>query len=589
MGYLSKDIADETTAPAQVSLSGLSNFLVLTGKKSERGNVETKIGLKVMKVRFGDSEGKKEEDKPFVPETQFTVTELNDESRKHTFQGTWQSDRVDDTTFLLCDDITVVAENIRACLLKNSFFRGRFEITIPFVQGAEGIENGDTIVISSLGAGKLYTFTFEQKEEGSSTQVSSLNPDFMQIVGDGRPEDGYNSDLIDEGMGNVNIEADIYTGTGIFLGENDMPAQGASFGRYVATMTKAYFGEPIWFDTNALMNVNKTYSDDFLRNKEGSSTAEGTIGKAWVDAGTINDLRLVVKKNNGISRETFYYSNVLYALTGYARTLDNIDPDNDYVYQYAPKSNKLIRPLSNQPVLPHVKGQTQYFNFIFKDPTHGMADHDNDYRLGIQYDLYTQSGKFIARVSPDKLSVPKGSCYMVNNIRLDIDEVVDRVEAEKGLKVGIVEAALCCGRQTVSRPLEYRIMPECLYRVNDFAFLNPLGGWSSFNFGGEGSVDTKSESNTVYSTLTPGYTISSRVESVFDKEIKETYSVKTLPVGAETAEWLREIAASVAVYELSTGRYVVVDDLDVKYNTTDRLFVLEMKYHYSDTYNGVVK
>lgn len=579
MGYITRKIVKEKAPfPTQVSLSGLSNFLILEGlkDKSTANEIETKIKINKTVFQHPDTEA----GEYIVPETQFTIFEKNDKSQKHTFQGTYEADRVNDTTFLLVkNDSATVAENIRSCLLKNTFFRSRFDISIPLDEETpRQFTNGDTIIIRSLGTGDLYEFTFDDEDDTENNP--QYNSEFVTI--EGNHENSNNDDLIDRGMGNVDIEAEVYTDTGIFLGVDDAPVTTGTLGRHVATMSKAYFGQDIWFDVNALMNVNKTYSDDFLRQGE----KEDNI---WVDAGTINDLRLVMKKHDGASRETFYYSNVQYAVTGYARTLDQVNLDEDYVYSHDSKSKKPIKPLTNQPVLPHIKGQVQYFNFIFKDPDHNDKEPNNDYRLGIRYDLYTQSGKYIESLLPEKMFITKGSCHMVNNILLNIDEVIEEAEAKTGKKVGTVKASLCRNNQVVSQPLEFSIMPECLHDVSNFAFLNSLGGWSSFSFGGESATDTKASANTIYSTQLPGYTVSSRIESVFDKEIKETYSVKTLPVNAEVAEWLREIASSVAVYELATKRYIIVDDFNIKHNTTDRLFTLEMKYHYSDTYNAVIK
>lgn len=599
MGYITRPLVSDKFSPhSQVSLSGLSNFLKLDVERSGGEDKGIEIKITVKKSNFTRPTGNGSDEKYLIPQTRFVITEKKDTSQKHTFQGTYDDSRVSDTVFRLVEnDKAAVAENIRACLLRNSFFRARFDISIPLQKTEKGLANGETIIIKSLGAGELYEFTFEDEKENPL-----YDPDFLKIEGD--PRHSTNHDPIDAGMGNVDIEAEVYTETGIFLGEDDSPLSRDTLGKHVATMSKAYFGQPIWFDVNALMNVNKTYSDDFLRpsklppNAKEEEKEQERIRNIWMNTGTVNDVRLVMKKYNGSSRETFYHSNVLYAVTGYARTLDKIDLDGEYVFEYEAKTKKLIKPLTTQPALPHIKGQVQYFNFLFKDPDHNLKGHENDFRLGIRYDVYTQSGKFMLRVVPEESFVPKGKCFMANNILLDIDKVVVQAEKEYAekmqipeeyVKAGIVKVSLCCNNRQSSYPLEFRILPECLYKVNDFAFLNSLGGWSSFSFGGESITDSKASANTIYSNHIPGHTVSSRIESVFDKEIKETYSVKTLPVDASVAEWLREIASSVAVYELSTRRYIIVDDFNIKHNTTDNLFTFEMKYHYSDTYNAVIK
>jgi len=577
-------IVKENIVPAKVSLSGTSNFLELAASTDglEGTFQKTAFTLEV-KAKFVEKDPTGTNLKlDYIDDAGFTVKEVAGVGQEYAFRGTYKHEFVDDKTFLLVeDDAASTAENIRACLMRNPFFRAKYEISIPMKITSTGIESGNIIEFTSLGAGDIYKFRFErtvetEDEEGNKRKEEEehFNPDFLRR--EGEPDSGHNYDSIDEGMGDVDIEADVYMGTGVFLGMDENPSSYVSAGRQVATMSKAYFGQPVWFDVNALMNVNKTYSDSFLNSES-----------LWTDTGTMNDCRLVVRRNDGTARDTIYYSDIFYAVTGYSRTLDFVDM-MQYVYHPGRGKEDLMKPLTNQPVLNHVKGQTQYFNFIFRDPDHEVKGAP-DYQLGIRYDLYTQSGKFIQAVVPQSLLQDKDKFHMINNARLNIDEVVAQAEQQTGYTVGRVSVALCRGEDTVSTPLEFRILPACLHKVNAFAFLNSLGGWSSFNFGGEKSVTYKSDATTIYRTQTPDYTVSSRIEEVFDKEIKENFTVKTSPVSAEVAEWLKEMSASLAVYELSTKRYVVIDDFDVKHNTTDNLFTLEMKYHYSDTYNAVIK
>ena len=137
--------------------------------------------------------------------------------------------------------------------------------------------------------------------------------------------------------------------------------------------------------------------------------------------------------------------------------------------------------------------------------------------------------------------------------------------------------------------MKYNVVPECLNRTNEFAFLNRLGGWDSFNFGGTWSTEFKTDVSTIYKTLLPDYKISSEIESVFKKEVEEQFVIQSDMVDYETVEWLRELAASKVVYELDTLRYVIVDDLTLKYNDDEDTYQVEMKYHFSDTFNGIIK
>jgi hypothetical protein len=559
MGYFSKSAIANITTPHIVSLAGVSNFLELQCKQDfSHTNTPTAISLRVRNTNYTDAN---------IANTQFTVTELYGKANDHLFRGTLKPDEVNEQTFLLVADPSIVAENIRTCLLKNSFFRSRFNITVPFaaIDANNTMTTGSTIHIQSLGMGDPYRFDI------------SYDSDFLERDGDSTLGD--NNDMIDYGRGNVDIEADVYVDTGIMLGQDDKPQTATSLGKHLATMSKSYFGQPIWFDVNALMNSYKAYSHQFLYASDASP---------WTDAGTMINFRLMLKTFDGKSRNVFYASNVLYALTGYARTLNKVDM-NEYVYAYPSLEERIIKPLTNQPLLPHVQGQSQYFNFIFKDTKRGLGLGNNEYRFGIRYKMYTASGKYIDSINSATHTQQRTTFGMVNTTRLNIDWAIEQTELRHKATVGLVEAYLCRNHDIVSHPLRLSILPSCGHRIHDFAFLNALGGWSSFNFAGDRSVTVRSEANIGYHNQLPRYTISHQIEGVLDKDIKESFSVKTSPITAEVADWLRELTASIAVYELATKRYVVIDDFDIKHNTSDDLFTLEMKYHYSDTYNGSVK
>ncbi|SBW07338.1 hypothetical protein KL86DYS2_13146 [uncultured Dysgonomonas sp.] len=58
-----------------------------------------------------------------------------------------------------------------------------------------------------------------------------------------------------------------------------------------------------------------------------------------------------------------------------------------------------------------------------------------------------------------------------------------------------------------------------------------------------------------------------------------------MPVRREVCNWFKEMSASRMVYELATQRYIIVDEMNIKPNSKDELYRVEMKYHYSDSYN----
>ena len=468
-------------------------------------------------------------------------------------KGTRSLDEVDSTTFHLNADKSITAENIKDCMLKNSSIKSYFEISIPFERDNGNVINGTTLEIRPKTATKASQF-----------KSIEVNPGFIRRKGW-----IYNDAEKDALLGDnasVEIQLDIYKDVkkpyGTELVDNA--------GTYVTTLSKTYFGKPLWFDMNSLWVNQGRYSDAFLGNE-----------KKWTSPDTVTDFRFSAKRYDGANTETFYYSDVLYAITGYGRNLDKTDM-TDYTFDATlpeeGEEKKKIRPLTRQPALTHIKDQTQYFNFILANPQKDEKPDKKD-KLGIIYRFCSQSGIYIGKKEDHIQDI--GLFDTVNTISLDIDSIIEEYP-----RTGIVEVYLSRNGEVKSEPLIFNILPECLYKVNDFAFLNSLGGWSSFNFGGTKQTDFKSDTTSIYRTQTPGFTRSSRIEEVFNKQVTEQFVVQTLPISAEVADWLKEMSASVAVYELSTKRYVIIDELNIKHNTKDDLFTLQMKYHYSDSYNG---
>ncbi len=96
--------------------------------------------------------------------------------------------------------------------------------------------------------------------------------------------------------------------------------------------------------------------------------------------------------------------------------------------------------------------------------------------------------------------------------------------------------------------------------------MNRLGGWDSFNFNGRWNNEFKIDDNdTIYKTLLPDFKASDELQSVYKKTVEEVFTVQSSAISYETVEWLRELAASKAVYELSSKKYVIVTDLKLKY------------------------
>lgn len=520
--------------------------------------------------------------------TEFTIIE-NKTNQRHTFKATNNVDNVNKNTFYIGPlNLTKpwkkyqIAESMRNALLANEFLGDKFEITIPPVSDGENLAKGSIINIKAKGYGEEYSFSMSVKyiEEATDddNKISRKNYFEKNYFTLPQPEDtiSYSDDSISSGYITTELQIELYRDTGVFLGKDDKPNE-KNMGTYINRLSKAYCGNPIWFNINILNNNMPT--SKFLVAKETNEEYN------WFDTDTIRDFRFTASRftNSKEKHENsvFYYSNVFYTITGYDRTLAE---NNLSRYVYNTKDNNIIKPLTAQPELTHIKGQAQYFNFIFADPDRDNDLGKNEYKIGLKYKIYTSSNRFITEVTSQEQE--RTAFNMVNTVRLNIDQIIAGYKNAAFIEVSLYRSDKA---STISEPIRFRILPDCLYKVNDFAFLNRLGGWSSFNFSGNEQTDFQSKATTYYQTHTPDKNINSEIESVFDKSIEERFTVQTMPVTREVCEWLKELSASKAVYELKTGRYIVIDELNIKPNEKDELFRLDMKYHYSDSYNAVIE
>lgn len=544
MGFYTNENIADVVENKKITLAHNPNFVIFKNKNSTK--VPVAINLTVVATYAGGDE--------YPEATEFSIIEVST-GIKHTFRGTNKKENLNSNTFLLNSNQSITAENIRISFMKDSWLKNNFEITIPFDINGTNIKNGNTIYITSKGAGEQFTFTFE-----------NLNSTFLRL--NGNPESSSNSDSIDGGKGKTEIELELYSDTNCFLGVKDIPTE-ADFGTYTTTLSKHYFQDELWFETNNLLSKKVNYKTDFLTSSD------------WVDTGTYTDYRYIAKTFDGETRTPFYISNVLYVLNGYDYTLNENDL-TDYVYDTLYPT--VVQPLTNAPDKNYVVGQTEYFNFILSDMQHNI-NITPEFNFGLTYKYYTPSGDYITTIN--KQNKNRKTFYVVNTIQLNPD--IEGVEKSTNKTVGSFTVALNKDNTPISKELKYNVVPECLNRTNEFAFLNRLGGWDSFNFGGTWSTEFKTDASTVYKTLLPDYKISSEIESVFKKEIEEQFSIKSDIVDYNTVEWLRELAASKVVYELYSLKYVIVDDLNLKYNDDDDNYQVEMKYHYSDNFNSVIK
>lgn len=406
------------------------------------------------------------------------------------------------------------------------------------------------------------------------------------------------SDTIERGKSDVKIELDVYAGTNLFLGQKPLYHSG----RYVTTLSKSYSGDPLWFDLNSLTGKLTGYSSEFL--------SGGTADKPWCDAGTVKDYFFEARLADGFLNDHFYYSGLHFVVNGYNYALDcgNLEEADEQGISHLFKSNQnflfgnfeKFKPLTSRMRRTHIAGQKQYFNFLLEDQNHKISLKPSllpvKPHIGLRYKMYTQSGVFIGDYLDQVQDID--TCAVVNTAQLSLDKFLPEYTDGKGKSytVGRIDVYLCRWHTDefyskndpevlVSTPMIFDILPQHLHKVNDFAFLNRLGGWDSMNFGGVSSSEFKAAPATFFKTLRPGFNRSSELEKVNYKNVQEQFTVQTSPITSEVVGWLREAAASSAVFELSTQRYVVVDDMTLKHSTKDDLFQLEMKYHYTDTFN----
>lgn len=395
-------------------------------------------------------------------------------------------------------------------------------------------------------------------------------------------------DPVDNGSGNSRISLDVFSDTGLFLGaESGSISENINRGTYMTSLSKSYPGSSVWFELNTLIGKKAGYSSAFL-NKLESDDAD-VKPKDWVDAGTLTDYQIIAKYFDGCSYMPVYYTTPRYVLNGYAYTLEPDDMDEYVVDLTARKDEReqlpKMKPLTTCLSRTHVVGQHHYFNFILKNsgrPALAVKPPS----LALCYKMYTRSGVLIGSETGKQTAGADLNIVNTGLIRLD-----DYLPTYKDCRVGRIDVYLCgvypsLPTELISAPLSFKILPECLHTVNDFAFLNRLGGWDSFNFGGSESSEFKTAPVSIYRTLRPDFSLHTEIESVAFKTVQEQKTVRTSPISYQTVEWSRELSASPAVYELSTKRYVIVSEMTLKYNSQDDLYQIDMKYRYSDTFNS---
>lgn len=453
----------------------------------------------------------------------------------HSFKGTTDVEAVGGNTFFISTDFSDTAENLRQSLLSDSWINSNFEILIPFTWSADKPVNGKILNIKSKGAGDDYEILI-------NTDNSIYAVTWVQ-------QTSTNGDSISGEASTVEVDLDIFINPAVKIGQDDKPTDSAKLGSYITTLSKTYAGAPLWFDLNALFAQYPPFN-----------IPPNVVG--WFDPKTIQTFRFVakIKSHNSYA---FYQSNALFVLNGYGRPSDNLGL-SEYIF----KGDK-VKLLTNKPRTPYVRGQKEFINFI--------AEYSEDTTLRVLYRAYSTAGDYLGKNYGQDLN----NINNINTCVLNIDAILDIYP-----NAGVIKVALVKDKYLISNEVEYLIRPECLHKLNNFSFLNRLGGWDAFNFDAETQDEIKPESETYNKTVTPDFKRGDSIETNYITKLSNTLTIEGAPVNDEVAEWLKEFAAS-RVKLNKDGYYVIVEDFTLKKSAnTSNFHTPILKYRLSETYTN---
>lgn len=508
MGYASKNIA-VISEPKIVTLVGLPNFVQFASKPHTSKKLELNLTVKLT---------------PSPSVSSISVLKLVDPSGAvHTFSGTTDQNAVGGSTFFVSVTPSDTAENLRLVLLSDRWIATNFDIVIPFVWQGGIVNNGTILNIKSKGAGKEFNIQLTAPYDTAQAAYT-----FSWVN-----QTSINGDSISGEASTAEIEVDVYTDTGIFLGEDDRAISAERLGTPVTSLQKTYAGSPVWFELNTI------FSNSIGYNRPAAS--------GWFAPGTIKDIRFVAKVK-AINSYPFYQSNVLYVLKGRA-PLNNQPDLSEYIYL-----DSTVKLLTNKPRTNYIRGQKAYLNFILSDPLRRLTT--DNYELRVAYRVYTQSGRYLATEYAHPIK--RLSLAIVNTCVLSIDTVLDKYPT-----AGLVKVALARGTALVSNDLEYDILPECLHTLRQFSFINALGGWDCFNFDAPSKTDLKQTTETYNKTITPEYVTGDSVETAYTSEVEKTFTVESEPVNEEVAAWLEELATAIPILD-GEGRYIIKEEFTMQ-------------------------
>jgi hypothetical protein len=416
------------------------------------------------------------------------------------------------------------AENLRQALLADRWFNANYEVVIPFLW-EEGVPfNGSTLNIKSKGAGTDFNMTIQAPDNTGNIAYTIAWVNQTSV----------NNDSLSGEASTTEIELDVYTDPRVFLGQDDRPTTPERLGRFAISLQKTYAGLPVWFELNALFSQYGRYNLP--------PDAPG-----WFDTGTSRAYRFVAKIR-GVNSFPFYQSNVLYALRGYGPVFEGADL-SEYIY-----NGNVVRLLTNKPRTTYIRGQVEYLNFILSDPQ--RDDVPTSFILRIAYRAYTTTGEYLGTVYGQERE--RADFWIVNTCRLNIDAVIDEYPT-----AGIIRVSLARDTDLVSDDLEYTVLPECLHTLRQFAFINQLGGWDTFNFDAGIKEEIKPAVETYNKTVTPSYQRGDSVETVYNVALANTFTIEGAPVTDKVAFWLKELAGASVILD-SEGNYIVIEDFTLQ-------------------------
>lgn len=182
--YCDKEIAS-VVEPSEIVLANNPNFVVFSSTKKNPDKDYFTATIDVVRVGHKDSN--------------LSIEIVEKQSGKtHTFRSTYDKSKINDDTFFVVSShshlegmeigfqeglpLVLTAQNIKNCLLKNSFLRNNFEITVNVskvtteaVTLDKSLFEDSSITIKAKGVGPQYDFTIKTKYD----DIEAVESDYL--------------------------------------------------------------------------------------------------------------------------------------------------------------------------------------------------------------------------------------------------------------------------------------------------------------------------------------------------------------------------------------------------------------------------